>query len=332
MEKITLEVLLEENKKHLVDIDGELDISVVGYNLLNKFTEISLLEPDKIIYEGREVENPLVIKNNIGEIDEVRYKCLAVGYGPNGHISVTSSMIIYRPEAYLLKDLIGIIVADEKAGRITKESLLKEQEKALGYYIPFKNDLIVYVDMNNVSVIKAFDRYIENRLFAERIAQSLCKRNALKQHPALSNILTEIEGEEGFRRSKVKLTVPLHDNLTREQLIKLAETEANVKLLGTNIEYKETELLTSEKMLGINNSSSSNTASNTAVNNSSSKQEAKKTNENKSEEYKTLLNKVMSIDKNKRDNVFKTYFIKKHKSYSELNEGELKFIIKQCEK
>lgn len=327
MNYMKVEVLLEELKDHLVESYGEIDITLTGYNLLNKFTEVSVLEPDKINYEGKLRENPLVIKNEYGEVERVIYKCLAVGYAPNGHICVTSSTLHYNPAAYLLKDLMGVIAEDEKAGKITRENLLTQQEKSQGFCMPFyKNDLVVWVDINNVDVIKAMENFINNQTYAERIAQSLCKRNALKQHPALSNSLSSIEGEEGFRRSRVVLSIPIHKNHTREELIKIAEAEANVNLLDETIIYKETEVLTSESILGFHNHKEEKT-----INPAPAVEDNKplKITQNKSETSE-LLAKLNSLDKNSVQTTFNNYFSKRYDSLEKLNMGELKFLIKKC--
>ena len=61
MKKLMVEVVLREVNSQIVDIDGEIAISAVGYDYLNKVTEVSLLAPDMQVFDGKEVSNPYVI-------------------------------------------------------------------------------------------------------------------------------------------------------------------------------------------------------------------------------------------------------------------------------
>jgi hypothetical protein len=323
MEKknITVELTLQESLLQLNDINGEVDISALGYNLCNKLTGISLLEPHKILIDGAEKENPVIKRNSFNEIVEVYYKCLAVGYGPSGNIVITSSTISYRPDDYLTKDLMSVISKDEMAGKLTRLSLLTEEEKNTGYCAKIESkNIVIYANMEHPEIIKVFDSYVNNLTFAERTAQTICKRNALKQHPALSNILTSVSGEEGFRKALIRLSIPEREDLTKEDLIRLTESENNVTILGEGVIYRETELLTSSSMLGLD------------VNNISSQPLETNKEDPKAVEARklSLLEEIKKIDSPTRNAVFKDHYKDKYNSFSDLNEGQLKFIIQNC--
>lgn len=59
MNKLEVEMTIREELQQIVDIDGEVAISAIGYDYLNKIAEISLFAPDMQIYNNKEVSQPL---------------------------------------------------------------------------------------------------------------------------------------------------------------------------------------------------------------------------------------------------------------------------------
>lgn len=308
--------LLEESKEQLNEVvDGNIDISATGYNYLNKFTSLSILEPARLVVNGNEVENPYVVRDVNGGTQDVYYKCICCGYSPMGNIVATSSFIHFSPHDYLVKDLMEAVVTDEKAGKVTKEPFLTDNDMQ-NYVTPFKDDLVLVANLMNVEVLHALDEYSKNRQFAERIAQTICKRNALKQHPALTNVLTSIQGEPGFRKAKVTLQVPLVNGLSREQLVSVAEDLENVKI-DDGIEFRELAPISSEEMLGLKDNSMSQNQPSGGTDTANSKQQ--------------LLDRLkFDVQPEIRKMVTKEKF-PNLPSYSNLDVVQLRMLVETCE-
>lgn len=129
----------------------------------------------------------------------------------------------------MLKDLTYVVCNDSEGGRITKEYLLTEKEKREGDTLPLKDDLIIFCNLENADINKAFSVYANNKAYAERVAQTLARRNALKAHPALSNLITSVNGIKGSRSTKVKIT-KIYDDFDKDNILKYLKTQ-NVEVL-----------------------------------------------------------------------------------------------------
>ncbi|ARC83124.1 hypothetical protein U732_17 [Clostridium argentinense CDC 2741] len=306
MNKVIIEVELYEKLGHLIEIDGgEVEISAVGYERLNKIAEISLLAPDTMTYNGERVGNPHVVNSNDCTVQKAIYKCIAYGAGPMGNRIITSATVEYNPDVHLVKDLAYIIANDHEAGKITKERLLKDEEKALGYWVPLKDDLIVYCNLENPDINKAFSDYANNKAYAERISQTLAKRNALKSHPMLSNLIDKVEGEKGDRKSKVTLT-KYYDEFDKSKILEYLDKE-NITILEE--EYIE---------LG----SSIYVDSNNYI--------LEENNKNKiDEEKEKLLSILKTMDSKKRSNAFKKFFKGKYSKFTDLSAKQLEMLIEE---
>ncbi|GEM_PF-4786349 len=224
MKKLQVGITLKEELQQLVEIDGEVNISAIGYDYLNKVAEISLLAPDTQNFNDKEVSNPYIIYSENGNIDRALYKCIAYGMGPMGNRVITSATVEFNPDVQLVKDLTYVVCNDAEAGRITKEHLLTEEEKRVGYTVPLKDDLIIYCNLSNADINQAFNIYSNNKAYAERIAQTLAKRNALKCHPALSNLITRVDGVKGSRVAKVNL-IKIYDDFDKDKIFNYLKTQ-----------------------------------------------------------------------------------------------------------
>lgn len=229
MNKLEIEVILREELNQLVEVDGEVTISAIGYDYLNKVTELSFLAPDTLTINGQEMNNPYIVYDNDESVKKAIYKCIAYGMGPLGNRVLTSATVEFNPDVQLLKDLTYVVCNDAEAGRITKEPLLTQEDKELGYSIPLKDDLIVYCKLNNADINKAFEIYSNNKAYAERIAQTMAKRNALKVHPALSNLITSVEGVKDKRTAKVHI-MKFYDDFDKDKILEYLKTQ-NIQVL-----------------------------------------------------------------------------------------------------
>lgn len=101
------------------------------------------------------------------------------------------------------------------------ESMLTDEEKRKGMFLPIQGKMGIWVDLENKDVLKCMDTYIQNKLFAERKAQTIAERNVLKKHPALSQVYVEATGPQYNHIGAVSVVGYTHD-LNREDLQNLA--------------------------------------------------------------------------------------------------------------
>lgn len=215
---------LEERKGHLSVIQGKAMITAAGYNEMNKVAGISIITPEKLtLPDGNMVVNPYpIIDPDSGTIDKVWVKKTAIGFSPIGNLVMTSSTLLYDIRMYFIQDLNKKIQRNKRAGRMCMENTLSEDEKKKGMFLRIQGTMGLWADLNEADILKCMDTYIQNKLFAERKAQTIAERNCLKKHPSLSQIYVDASGTEHNHYGYVDVIGYNHD-LTREDLLKLAQ-------------------------------------------------------------------------------------------------------------
>lgn len=226
--RIEKKIILREDLKQLKELYGELEISAFGYNELNKIAGVSILSPETIVLpSGDRVGNPYILKDENDRIREIWTKEIAFGYAPSGNLVLTSTILIYNPFSYLLRDIMKEINDDETAGRVLNKAQLTENDKKTGYIIPVNNNLVICANLTNIGVIRAVDSFVQNQVYGDRVAQTICKRNALKQHPALNMAITNVSGEDGHRQVEFLLTGWIEEDTTKEDILNLVNSTIN---------------------------------------------------------------------------------------------------------
>jgi hypothetical protein len=239
---VKVRMTLEEKKGHLADIQGKIMITANGYNELNKIASVSILTPDKLILPtGEVVVNPYpIIDKESCSISKVWVKKMGVGLSPIGNLVITSSTLLYDIQMYFIQDLVKKVQYNKDAGRVCIESMLTDKEQKGGVFYRIEGSLGVWVDFGHKDILKALDTFVQNKLFAERRAQTIAERNVLKKHPALSTVYVEPKGPEKARMALVDVIGFTHD-FTRRDLLDIAERAAAGEPITIN--NKEAEII-----------------------------------------------------------------------------------------
>jgi len=221
-------ITLREQLGQLAEISNKIMITASGYNELNKIASISVITPEKLVLpSGETVVNPYPIIDPLSKtIEKVWVKKMAVGFGPIGNLVITTSTLLYDITMYFIQDLAKKIQTNKNAGKICMKSTLTSEELQKGVFHAIQGELGVWADYNNPEVLKALDTFIQNKLFAERKAQTICERLVMKKHPALSTVNVLSEGPLKARISKVEVIGFCHD-FTREDLLEIAQKAAD---------------------------------------------------------------------------------------------------------
>jgi len=226
---------LKETAGHIANIAGKNMITAQGYNELNKVASISIITPETLtLPSGNTVVNPYpIIDKESGTISKVWVKKMGIGFSPIGNIVITSSTLLYDIQMYFIQDLVKKVQYNKDAGRLCMEQMLTTEEKKKGVFYKIEGFLGVYADFNHKEIIKAIDTFIQNKLFAERKAQTICERNVLKKHPALSTVMVKAQGPDKNKVARVHVIGFTHD-LTKNDLLRLAAQAEK----GKEIEYE----------------------------------------------------------------------------------------------
>lgn len=262
MKSIAKLVTLSEKEGDFYEIKGygeipsKFPIQAIGYNKMNTVATVAVITPDTITNpeNGERIPNPSIqLGAKSRAVENVWVKKLAVGFAPTGNLVITSSTLFYNCRVYLTTDLQKKLKENAKIGKYINESMLIELAKddpeikkeltklrLTGMIIAIDEDLALWVDTNEKEVQKCMETYNELKKFAERKAQTMAERNALKKHPALSVVYVNPVGVKPNRFAKVKVVGWCHD-LTKEDIEKLAKQaeqgETNMKFNGTDVEF-----------------------------------------------------------------------------------------------
>jgi hypothetical protein len=237
-------VNLLESKGHLAEIQNKVMITEAGYREMNKIAGISIITPEKLtLPDGQVVVNPYPIVDPIsGSISKVWVKKIGIGYSPTGNLVITSSTLLYDIQMYFIQDLAKKVQYNKDAGRLCMEQMLSEDDHKKGAFYKIEGNMGVWVDLSHKEVLKAVDTFINNKLFAERKAQTICERNVLKKHPALSTTYVEPNGPTKNRYGQVTV-VGFTTDLSKDELMDVAsqaERGEEVKIRGEKAEIVET--------------------------------------------------------------------------------------------
>lgn len=217
------QVRLEEAKGHLYWQGRGLAISASGYQFCNRIAGLSIITPDSLtLPDGRSVVNPFPVTDpDTNQITQVWCKKIAVGYGPTGNLVVTTSTLLYDCRVYLLEEVYKKFVKNKKIGVLRLHGLVTDEDRKK--YLPLRitPEITLLADPENEDVIEGLGTYIQRMKFAERLAQSIAERNALRHHPALSFSQVNAQGEQG-RRSAVVQVIGWTHQLSQDELLEIA--------------------------------------------------------------------------------------------------------------
>lgn len=192
--KTVVPLTLEEN--HLYVVQGKVRVTADGYTRLNTFAGITTVTPEEIVVDGMARPNPYIERNprNGNVIDRVHCRVVALGHSATGNLVALDYRLRFDPTAYFIRDLKQRQRYNPKDVLDMLQSEFDEEKKAgkrrgWSFYAvaPAGDDFVgIAVNWSNKDVADKLKDQTELTLFAERRAQTICRRNALRHHPAIA--------------------------------------------------------------------------------------------------------------------------------------------------
>ena len=215
-------VRLEEAKGHLYEIDGSIGIAAQGYQQLNRIAGLSILTPPRLtLPDGKVVVNPFpIVDPDTRQISQVWCHKIAVGRGPTGNLVVSMATLLYDVNVYLLEEVYKKFKRDAKVGRLVLHAAITDEDRLK--YLPMRvtPEITLLADPTHPDVILSLGNYVQRIKFGERLAQTICERNALRHHPALTFSKVPTSGSPKSRWTELPVIGWTH-NLTHDELIEL---------------------------------------------------------------------------------------------------------------
>ncbi len=188
---------LDLKRKEIVNIPGgNFMITAVGYDRLNKVAGISVVYPPTMAYtfvrdgipETREVGNPFIeYDQDSGAIKTISVTCLALGLSPVGNWAITQERLRFDLNRYLTMDSWGKVRNYKNCGVFqSNEAYQKRTDKDYFLFVKAMPGWGLALDTRHDEVQKVLTGHFTRQKFAERIASTICRRNAMKRHPAIA--------------------------------------------------------------------------------------------------------------------------------------------------
>jgi hypothetical protein len=218
---VTGAMQLKEELGQIAVIKGKVMVTADGYYDQNKIASCSTITPDFLtLPNGNKVPNPYpIIDEKSGSISKVWVKKMVLGRTPIGNWSVTSCTLLYDINMYFLQDCYKKILKNKEAGKVLMKAMVKEDELPL--FLPIQGDIGIVINTNCKDILDAIETLIQKKLFAERLAQTVCERVCMKKHAAFTSKV-EVSGKDNNKVGKAKVVGWVND-ITKEQLLDIAK-------------------------------------------------------------------------------------------------------------
>jgi len=164
-------------------------ITAVGYDKLNLFWGVSFFTPERIIDDdGRPTSNPYFHRDEHGEIHFVKIRMIGLGRNAVGTLQAIDLTVTYNLRTYFAQDLYSKWTG-KKAEATKAWGVLMPSQYAKGdathLVVPVAGGASLVVDLANKEVVYALAEHLNRQKFAERNAQTICRRNILKKFSGL---------------------------------------------------------------------------------------------------------------------------------------------------
>ncbi len=198
-------VPLDLKRKEIVSIPGgNYMITAVGYDRLNKVAGISVIYPPTVVHtfvrdgipETREVGNPFIeYDQDSGAIKTISVTCLALGLSPVGNWAITQERLRFDLNRYLTMDAWSKVRNFKNCGVFqSNEAYESRSDKEYFLFVKAMPGWGLALDTRHDEVQKVLTSHFTRQKFAERIASTICRRNAMKRHPSIAKSVVMPQG------------------------------------------------------------------------------------------------------------------------------------------
>lgn len=259
-------ITLSLKNKEIVSIPGGgTMITSYGFDSLNKVAGLTTLYPPRIPItvdrrgypETLDVENPYIEYDDDGAIRVITVECYAIGLSPIGNWVITQERLRYDLRQYFISEVWSKVKKMPATGKfISEEARAKLKDQDENMWIKVISNWGLHIDPRHEEITKVLTGHLTRQKFAERIASTICRRNAMKRHPAIGK--SEVHPRGGEARVLVygwqhDLTADQVNNMARLTTSGKVPPQVELRSEQTDVEYGKSELETVEAEVVSNN-------------------------------------------------------------------------------
>lgn len=225
MKPVRAQFKLSEAKGHFYKIQKKHVISSTGYIQLNKAASVTIVTPKSVIVDGKEEMNPYVERQpQTRAIDSVAVRKIGIGFSPIGNITVIDKTLFYNVYTYLIQGIQAKMKAkiyDKKTQRLTDKPKFpncaivgtRDDKPTKGKWTFFltADPLGIWVNYEHEAILDCLEDHTQRQRFGDRIAQKICERNILRDHPAIGTDTVMPTGPPGQGMATVNIYSWRHD-------------------------------------------------------------------------------------------------------------------------
>lgn len=213
--------------------------TVKGYKRLAHAAGVKILTPPKLSHGGGEVSNPFVVREG-GHLVEIMSRKIAFGYDHHGEPTAVDQIILFNPMNHLAKKLLEIAKKYPAIAIIKNRASIQAAKLKQGMFISLADtgitDVGVWVeDIGHPELTEIWTEYHNSVLYAERNAQTICERSAIRKHPGIPEFSDSMLSDDGLF-----LSVPLYAWSVNELESKEMTEIASKIELGKTVDIKRT--------------------------------------------------------------------------------------------
>lgn len=188
-------VPLRFDRKELWVLQGEAQVTALGYNKCNQFAGVSWFTPENLSGpDGGLANNPYFHEDDKGRMIYVRVRRVGIGRSFTGNMTAIDLTVTYNVQLYFQQDVFakwaymkypawGEIINDDA---ITEE-MRRDPKRRL---LPSAGGVTLSLDLSHPEVRGLFKEFTNRVKFAERNATTICERNILKRFFAVAGVGT----------------------------------------------------------------------------------------------------------------------------------------------
>lgn len=173
--------------------NSPVSATAAGYKKVAAAASVNVMNAKSLSVDGKEKQNPYVVRNKMGDVVAVYARAIAFGYTSTGYPAISDRTAIFDLKQYRLVELLAKVKYNPdnfKLLPVETEPEVDPEKKPVPTWAkyPFDEFTNIWVNTSHKEAISFYTAFTNKLKKATEYAQTFAARNAIKHHPAIPNI------------------------------------------------------------------------------------------------------------------------------------------------